>query len=217
MNKKNLSGLITVALLSATLAAPALAHQQGDIIVRAGALMVAPNESSENVGGAFGEFTVSDNTQLGLNFTYMATDNIGIELVAATPFKHDVGLDSLGGTIAEVNQLPPTLLAQYYFGDSGSKFRPYIGAGLNFTVFYDTKFNENGTDQGLTDLDLSNSVGLAAQVGIDYMINDKWLVNASVMYADISTDVTFKLNGADVKAKTDIDPLVYMVSIGYVF
>ena len=64
---------------------------------------------------------------------------------------------------------------------------------------------------------MSNSVGLAALLGIDYMINDKWLVNASVMYADISTDVTFDVGADSYKIKTDIDPLVYMVSIGYVF
>ena len=215
MNKKILSGLITASLLSATLAAPAFAHQQGDIIVRAGAIMVAPNESSDDVLG-LGEFQVSDNTQLGLNFTYMATDNIGIELVAASPFTHEVALEGVG-VIAEVKQLPPTLLAQYYFGDAGSKFRPYVGAGINFTIFFDTEFNANGEANALSDLDLSNSVGLAAQAGIDYMINDKWLVNASVMYADISTDVTFKAGTDDVKIKTDIDPLVYMVSIGYVF
>ncbi len=215
MNKKILSGLITASLLSATLAAPAFAHQQGDIIVRVGALMVAPNESSDDVL-TLGEFEVSDNTQLGLNFTYMATDNIGIELVAASPFSHEVSLGDLG-VIAEVHQLPPTLLAQYYFGNASSKFRPYVGAGVNFTVFYDTKFNDTGTGANLSNLDMSNSVGLAAQAGIDYMINDKWLVNASVMYADISTDVTFKAGTEDVKIKTDIDPLVYMVSIGYVF
>jgi len=213
MNKKILSGLITASLLSATLAAPAFAHQQGDIIVRAGAIMVAPNESSENVLGSLGEFQVSDDTQLGLNFTYMATDNIGIELVAASPFSHEVALEGLG-TIADVKQLPPTLLAQYYFGDASSKFRPYVGAGINFTVFFDTEFNDT---TGLKDLDLSNSVGLAAQVGIDYKINEKWLVNASVMYADISTDVTFNDGTVDYKYKTDIDPLVYMVSVGYVF
>ncbi|PKH07278.1 outer membrane protein OmpW [Moritella sp. Urea-trap-13] len=216
MNKKILSGLITASLLSATLAAPAFAHQQGDFIVRAGAMMVVPNESSGEVLETLGEFQVNDNTQLGLNFTYMATDNIGIELVAATPFTHEVGLGATG-VIAEVKHLPPTLLAQYYFGDASSKFRPYVGAGVNFTIFFDTEFNDTGTAAKLTDLDMSNSVGLAAQVGMDYKINDKWLVNASVMYADISTDVTFKADGVEQKVKTDLDPLVYMVSLGYVF
>jgi outer membrane protein len=217
MNKEISSGLITATVLSIAIAAPAFAHQKGDIIMRAGAIVVAPNESSENVLGSLGEFKVNDNTQLGLNFTYMATDNIGIELVAATPFTHEVALEGLGGTIAEVKHLPPTLLAQYYFGNSGSNFRPYVGAGVNLTVFFDTDLNSNGTEKGLSNLDMSNSFGLAAQVGIDYKINQKWLINASVMYADISSDVTFDVGADSYKIKTDIDPLVYMVSVGYVF
>ncbi len=215
MNKNILSGFITAALLSAGIAAPAVAHQEGDIIVRGGAIVVAPNESSDDVLG-LGEFKVNSNTQLGLNFTYMATDNIGVELVAATPFSHEISLDGLG-KIADAKHLPPTLLGQYYFGNPDSKFRPYVGAGINFTVFFDTEFNGTGTANKLSDLDMSNSWGLAAQAGVDYKIDEKWLINASVMYADIGTDVTFKADGTPVKIKTDIDPLVYMISVGYVF
>lgn len=76
--------------------------------------------------GSLGSFNVSNNTQLGLTFTYMATDNIGVELLAATPFRHKVGTGPTG-TIATVHQLPPTLMAQWYFGDAQSKVRPYVG------------------------------------------------------------------------------------------
>jgi len=217
MNKKTLSGLITASLLSATLAAPAFAHQEGDFIVRAGAAMVAPNESSDDVAG-LGEFSIEDDTQLGLNFTYMYSDNIGIELVAASPFTHEVSLDNVG-VIAEVNQLPPTLLVEYYFGNAQSKLRPYVGVGINYTIFFDDSFtgNPNASSLNLNSLELSNSVGVAAKIGLDYKLSDKWLVNASVMYADINTDVEFKSGNTDIKIDTDIDPFVYMVSLGYVF
>lgn len=215
MNKKILSGFITATLLSTAIAAPAFAHQKGDIIMRAGAIVVAPNESSEDVLG-LGEFSVNNNTQLGLNFAYMITDNVGVELVAATPFSHEISLDGVG-VIAETKHLPPTLLAQYYFTTPVEKLRPYVGAGVNFTNFFDNDFNQNGKDANLSGLDMDNSWGLAAQAGIDYKINEKWLVNASVMYADISTDVTFRAGNDAVKIKTDIDPWVYMVSVGYVF
>ncbi|MBW8182403.1 outer membrane protein OmpW [Shewanella nanhaiensis] len=218
MMKKNIvSGLVAAALLSAGFASSVAAHQAGDIIVRAGAVVVAPNESSDDVAG-FGEFEVSNNTQLGLNFGYMLTDNIGIELLAATPFSHDVSLN-IGGVstkIAETKQLPPTLVVQYYFGSADSKLRPYIGAGVNFTNFFDNEFT-NDLDGALTDLSLSNSWGLAAQVGIDYQVNKNWLVNASVWYAQIDTDVKFNLGDAPVTIQTDIDPWVYMVSVGYTF
>ncbi|MCL1147034.1 outer membrane protein OmpW [Shewanella sp. 10N.261.52.F9] len=214
MNKKIVSSLIATALLTTGFASSVSAHQAGDIIVRAGAVVVAPNESSQDVLG-LGEFSVGDNTQLGLNFGYMLTDNIGIELLAATPFSHDVSLDGVG-KIAETKHLPPTLVAQYYFGDANSKLRPYIGAGVNFTNFFDNEFT-NDLGGALTDLSMTNSWGVAAQVGLDYQINDSWLVNASVWYAQISTDVKFNYLGDAQKVETDIDPWVYMVSVGYTF
>ena len=214
MNKNIVSGLIATALLTTGFTSSVFAHQAGDIIIRAGVAVVAPNESSPVVAD-IAEFSVSDDTQLGLNFGYMITDNIGIELLAASPFSHDISLGSLG-KIAETKHLPPTLVAQYYFGDANSKLRPYIGVGVNFTNFYDNEFT-NDLDGALTDLSMSNSVGLAGQVGIDYQINQSWLVNASVWYAQISTDVKFNLGEDAVKIETDIDPWVYMVSVGYTF
>ncbi|MCL1093318.1 outer membrane protein OmpW [Shewanella kaireitica] len=215
MNKNIVSGLIATALLTTGFTSSALAHQAGDIIVRAGVAAVTPNESSPVVAD-IAEFSVSNNTQLGLNFGYMLTDNIGIELLAATPFSHDISLGSLG-KIAETKHLPPTLVAQYYFGNANSKLRPYVGVGVNFTNFFDNEFTQEAKDLGLSELSLSNSWGVAAQVGIDYQMNDNWLINASVWYAQISTDVTFNLGDAPQNVETDIDPWVYMVSVGYTF
>ncbi|PWH02887.1 outer membrane protein OmpW [Shewanella xiamenensis] len=218
MNKTTVSTLIAATLLAAGFSASVSAHQAGDIIVRAGAVVVAPNESSDDVvipGKNLGEFQVSNNTQLGLNFGYMLTDNIGIELLAATPFSHDVSLNGVG-KIAETKHLPPTLVAQYYFGDAQSTLRPYIGVGVNYTNFFDNEFT-NDLGGALTDLSMSTSWGLAAQAGIDYQVNKNWLVNASVWYAQISTDVKFKLAGDTKVIDTDINPWVYMVSVGYTF
>ena len=119
-------------------------------------------QGSDNVLNV-GHFDVNNNTQLGLTFGYMVTDNIGVELLAATPFEHKVTLTGVG-KIAKVKHLPPTLMAQYYFGHSEDKLRPYLGAGLNFTTFFDEKFNNNETVNalGLNSLDLKNSWGFAA-------------------------------------------------------
>ena len=212
MNKCFAKGIVAAALISAGFATQA--HQAGDIIVRAGIATVAPNESSPVVADV-AEFGVNNNTQLGLNFGYMLTDNIGVELLAATPFSHDVSLGALG-KIAETKQLPPTLVAQYYFGNADSKFRAYVGVGVNFTNFFDNEFT-NDLDGALTDLSIENSWGWAAQVGADYQVYKSWLVNASVWYANIETDVKFKMAGNDVSVATDINPWVYMVSIGYTF
>jgi len=214
MNKTTVSTLIAATLLAAGFSASVSAHQAGDIIVRAGAVVVAPNESSDDVAGN-GEFQISNNTQLGLNFGYMLTDNFGVELLAATPFSHDVSLKGVG-KIAETKHLPPTLVAQYYFGDAQSALRPYVGVGVNYTNFFDNEFT-NDLNGALTDLSMSTSWGLAAQVGLDYQVNKNWLVNASVWYAQISSDVKFKLAGDTVVIDTDINPWVYMVSVGYTF
>ncbi|WP_076496755.1 outer membrane protein OmpW [Shewanella morhuae] len=214
MRKNTVSAVVAASLLAIGFSASVSAHQAGDIIIRAGVAVVAPNESSQDVAGN-GEFIINNNTQLGLNFGYMLTDNLGIELLAATPFSHDVSLKGVG-KIADTKQLPPTLVAQYYFGDAQSALRPYIGVGVNYTNFYDSEFT-NDLNGALTDLSLSNSWGVAGQVGLDYQLSKNWLVNASVWYMQISTDVKFNLAEAPVKIETDIDPWVYMVSVGYTF
>lgn len=215
MNKCFAKGLVAAAILATGFAAQA--HQAGDIIVRAGAVTVAPNESSQDVAG-LGEFEINNNTQLGLNFGYMVTDNIGVELLAATPFSHDVSLRGVG-KIAETKHLPPTLVVQYYFGKADSQLRPYIGAGVNFTNFFDNDFKKNdaAAPLNLNSLSIKNSWGFAAQVGLDYQVNKNWLVNASVWYADIGTDVKFKAGDTPITIKTDVNPMVYMVSVGYTF
>ncbi|QIZ75644.1 outer membrane protein OmpW [Ferrimonas lipolytica] len=210
MMKKTILSAAIVTLL----AAPALAgHEAGDFIVRTGVIQVAPDESSGDVLG-LGELSVDEDTQVGLNFTYMLTSNWAVEVLAATPFSHDVSV--AGMDVAEVTHLPPTVMAQYYFGQG--KFRPYVGAGVNYTLFWDEEFNGTGKSLELSDLELDNSVGLAAQIGIDYEINNDWLVNASIWYIDIGTDVDFKAGGESVDSiSLDIDPWVYMVSVGYSF
>lgn len=212
--KKLTVALLTLGALSA--AVPAQAHEAGEFFIRAGSATARPNESSKNVLG-LGHFDVSNNTQLGLTFTYMATDNIGIELLGATPFRHKVGLKGAGGNIATVHHLPPSLVAQWYFGDAGSKLRPYVGAGINYTFFFDEKFDSNGKEKGLSNLSLSHSWGAAGVVGLDYMLNKDWLLNASVWYMDMNSDVSFKAAGQRHTYNLDIDPWVFMFGAGFRF
>ncbi|MFP8966164.1 outer membrane protein OmpW [Pokkaliibacter sp. CJK22405] len=212
--KKAALSLCALAV-SAALIAPVSAHEAGDIIVRAGALNVSPHESSDDVLG-LGEFNLTDNTQLGLTFSYMVTDNWGVELVAATPFNHSVSLNGVG-KIASAKHLPPTLLGQYYFGQSDSAIRPYVGLGVNYTFFFDEDFSSTGKSAGLSDLDMSSSWGLAAEAGVDLKLTDNIYANASVWYMDIDTDVTFNAGGSRQKIKTEIDPVAFMIGAGYRF
>jgi len=200
---------------AAAFPAVANAHQAGDVIFRVGTATVRPTEGSDNVLG-LGSFDINNNTQMGMTLGYMFTDNIGVELLAATPFQHKVGLKSTG-TIAEVKQLPPSLMAQYYFGDKLDKLRPYLGVGINYTTFYDTNFNQTGRDAGLSDLSVKDSWGVATQAGLDYNLDENWLINMSVWWMDIDTEVKFKAGGEQQNMNTRIDPWVFMFGVGYRF
>ncbi|WP_298720621.1 OmpW family outer membrane protein [uncultured Oceanisphaera sp.] len=194
-------------LVAAALMAPsAFAHQAGDILVRGGAMTVAPTTDSEDT------FDVDSNTQLGLTFSYMVTDNWGVELLAATPFSHGVSLKG-SGEVANVKHLPPTLMAQYYFGNAQSKVRPYIGAGINYTFFFDEE--SRGDLQAIdANVEADDSWGLAAQAGVDMDVTDNLFVNGSIWYMDIDTDVSVNGNYVDT---ANIDPIGLMVGLGYRF
>ncbi len=204
------------ALILSSLSGNVWAHDAGEFFIRAGSATVRPTAGSDNVLNSLGGFNVDNNTQLGLTFTWMATDNVGVELLAATPFRHKVGTGPTGD-IATVHQLPPSLMAQWYFGDASSQVRPYIGAGVNYTTFFDESFNSTGKAAGLSDLNLKDSWGAAGQVGLDYLINRNWLINMSVWYMDIDTEVKFKASGVQQNVNTRLDPWVFMFSGGYRF
>lgn len=196
-------------LIAAAFASPAvLAHQAGDILVRGGLAFVSPQTSSDDVLGT-GELDIDSNMQLGLTLSYMLTDNWGVELLAATPFSHSVSTPGLG-EVAKVKHLSPTLMAQYYFGDANSKVRPYVGAGINYTTFFDEE--GRGALAG-TDVSVDSSWGLAGQVGLDMAINDRWFVNASAWLIDIDTDVHTAVGTIN----TSIDPVAFMFGVGYRF
>ncbi|MBT9243397.1 outer membrane protein OmpW [Vibrio splendidus] len=216
--KKTVCGIAVIAALMST---NVLAHKEGDFIIRAGAATVSPNDSSGAVlDNSDLEFSVDSDTQLGLTFGYMFTDNISFEVLAASPFSHNISVNGLG-KVADTKHLPPTFMVQYYLGQANSDFRPYVGAGINYTVFFDESLNGTGKSAGLSDLSLDDSWGLAANIGIDYMINEDWFLNASVWYADIGTTAKYKqtVNGTTTQYSTDvdIDPWVFMIGGGYNF
>lgn len=242
--------ILAASVLAIALAAPmAQAHKAGDFIIRAGAVTVNPHESSSNVKidrGALagnsigGKATLNSDTQLGLNFAYMITDHIGVELLGATPFTHDVhikgtslGAAGLGGEangkLGKVSHLPPTLSVVYYPADPAQAFQPYVGVGVNYTWFFDESLS-NSARKGTaaySNFRVRNTWGWAAQIGADYMITDNILLNAQVRYINIDTQATVDVNGLQAagiapinsRAKVDLDvnPWVYMVGIGYKF
>jgi outer membrane protein len=232
MNKSMLSA----SLVAFALAAP-LAHafEAGDILLRAGAITVNPQADSSSVkvdqgplAGADlgGKATLSSDTQLGLNFAYMLTNHLGIELLAATPFEHDVklkgtALSAANGKLGTLKHLPPTLSLVYYPLDPKSAFQPYVGGGINYTYIYDEHVGSQAQSAGFSNFKAENSWGLAWQVGADYMLTDNIMINAQVRYIDIDTRATVENNsiapGTRARVDVDVDPFIYMVGLGYKF
>ncbi|MBE0481938.1 MAG: outer membrane beta-barrel protein [Bacterioplanes sp.] len=187
----------------AMIAVPTMAYEAGDIMVKAGVINVNPKDDNLNLGGGT-KVQVEDDTQLGLTLTYMVTPHIGVEVLAATPFKHSATID--GDRIGTTQHLPPTVSVQYYpLSASGSEWQPYVGLGVNHTFFYD----EKGALDTLKGLD--RSWGLAYSAGLNYHIDDNWMANVAVWKVDI--DAELRAVGKDV----EIDPLVIMVGAGYKF
>ncbi|MBN7768329.1 outer membrane beta-barrel protein [Marinobacter daepoensis] len=206
--------ILAAAVMAAAPAAQAF--EAGDFVVRAGAVHVAPDDSSDEVRLAGGVATGSDvavdtNTQLGIRGTYMFTSHLGLGVLAATPFKHNItGKDGLldGADIGETKHLPPTITLQYYPMASTSALQPYAGVGVNYTTFFEEKSD-------LGELELDDSVGVAVEFGVDYMLSEQFGLNAAVWWADIDTEAEIK--GVTEKLDVEIDPMVYMVGFTYKF
>ncbi|MFO1402216.1 MAG: OmpW family outer membrane protein [Steroidobacteraceae bacterium] len=175
----------------------------GDLLIRGGVHNVDPKSSNDL------EVDVSSNATLSVGVTWFLTKNIAVDLLGALPFKHDID-DASGaglGTIATVKHLPPTLGVQYHFNPGGT-FDPYVGAGLNVTLF----FSEEGKGAlAGVDVSASSSVGPALQLGGDFALGKDWVLGVDLRWAKIGTDVS--IGGVDV-GKLDLDPLVYGITIG---
>lgn len=214
--------LLSAATIAGVLATPAQA-KQGDVLIRLRGIMVAPNEKSGSVLPGFaGEKVSVDNAVAPeVDFTWMATDHIGFELIAATT-KHSASgrTGTIGsiGKLASTWVLPPTLTAQYHFVPQG-KVRPYVGAGINYTLFY----NEDASTAlegavGKTKVHMSDSFGWAAQAGVDIDLTDKVFLNFDIKYIDIDTNARLSTSAAGVqKVHVELDPLVVGVGMGMRF
>jgi outer membrane protein len=191
-----------IVLAAIVAAAAPLAHGQdvGGWIWRAGVHSVQPKSDNHSI------VNVDSAEMLTFNGTYMFGSNWGVEVLAALPFTHDINLNG-GGKAAETKQLPPTLSLQYHFNPRG-RVRPYIGAGLNYTIFFSE--DTTGALAGAK-LELDPSFGVAAQAGLDIDIASNWFVNADVRWFDIDTDA--KLNGAKI-GTVEIDPYGLGISVG---
>lgn len=171
---------------------------------------VLPNESA-TIGTIGGDVEIGKNFIPELDFTYYFTENIAAELILGTT-NHDV--KAVNTTLGNVNLgdvwlLPPTLTLQYHFNISD--FKPYIGAGVNYTIFY------NADPGAVVDVDYEDSFGYALQLGFDYDLDDTWFLNVDAKYIGLSTDVSVNAGVATVPAEVDINPLLIGFGVGMRF
>jgi outer membrane protein len=172
--------------------------------VRLRAVTVSPDESSTVSNGS--KVNAKPVTVPEIDFTYFITKNVAAELILATN-RHDMyaGATDLG----HVKLLPPTLTLQYHFMPEET-FRPYVGAGVNYTFFYDSK-----PGAGLNSVDYDDGFGYALQVGADYMLDENWGINFDVKKVYLNTDVS--VNNGAVTADVDLDPWIIGTGITYKF
>jgi outer membrane protein len=211
-----LGSILGLAALSC--AAPAMAQEKGDVLIRVRAIMVSPNEKSGSVQPTFpgGRVGVTDSYAPEVDFTYMISDHIGTELIVATT-KHQVqgrgslsGIDHLAGTWV----LPPTLTLQYHFLPH-AKVRPYVGAGVNYSIFYSSKASDALKSAiGSTNVHLNDSFGYALQAGLDFDIAPGVFANIDVKYLDIDTKARLTTGSLVNRVNVRIDPLVFGIGIG---
>ncbi|WP_417827554.1 OmpW/AlkL family protein [Thalassospira sp.] len=204
-----LGGMMAATLLAANPAAAQTAEfktkQAGDILIRGRVLGVVPDEDV-NSNTLAGEGKIDNDAIPELDFSYFVTDNIALELIAGTS-QHDVTWND-GKDLGSVRLLPPTLTLQYHFMPE-SRWSPYIGAGVNYTFFYDSEPGE------FSSVKYDDGFGYAFQAGFDYAISGPWSLNVDIKKIYLDTDVS--VNNGAVKADADIDPWLFGVGIGYRF
>ena len=196
--------LAVAALALAT--SPALAQSAGSWTFGIGAHQVAPKSDNGTLTATpLGDLRmeVGNNARPTITAEYFIRDNLGLEVLAALPFQHDIAVAGVG-KVGSTKHLPPTVSLQYHFGKG--KVRPFVGLGVNYTTFFSTK--SEGPIAG-ANLDLSDSWGLAGHVGVDFQVSERGALRIDYRQIDIDTDV--EVDGAKL-GTANIDPLVYGVA-----
>lgn len=213
--KKSVLALTLLSAVSAPVFADAQGNQDSPWVFRGTLAYVAPNDDSGPVLGNDG-VTVDASFGLGLSFTYMLNQSWGIEVLAASPFTHDItGTGALAGLdIGDTKQLPPTLSVTYHWGDNTTY---HAGAGLNYTKFFEEDTSDALTTAlgaETTALKLDASTGLSIQFGFDTPLNKDWNLSGTVYYKDIDTTGDIYVNGAKAASvDVEIDPIVWTLGV----
>lgn len=204
MHKKVLVGILAAAGLFSA----GVAQAEGPFMVRARAVYLDwENKNQEGLQNAAGKIEADKRWIPEVDLSYFFTKNIAAELVLTYP--QQVDIKAGGAKLGHVDALPPSLMLQYHFTDMGA-FKPYVGLGVNYTIFTKNSFN---TALGKISVD-NSTVGLAGQIGADFMLDKNWSVNVDAKYIQMETDV--KAGGTKI-GKLGLNPVTWGVGLGYRF
>jgi outer membrane protein len=189
---------------------PVATQSPWQVRLRALGVITRNNGSVDGISGS--GLSYSDTVVPEADISYFFTDNISAELILGTTYANVRGEGSIAG-LGEIGKtwlLPPTLTLQYHFTDFGA-FQPYLGAGVNYTVFY----NQSG--KSADSLDVKNTFGVALQAGFDYMFDEHWGANLDVKKIFLRPDFDATVGGANVSGKAKLDPWLIGAGVTYRF
>lgn len=205
--------LAALALAGGAHAQDFIPKAQGRVVLDLRVSQVAPQGDdpvTTLAGAASGlKAKVGKDVMPTIGVQYFFTDNVAVEVIAGTT-QHTVRAQGPGVDIAvkETWVLPPVVTLQYHFAPS-AKVSPYVGAGINYMLFY------SGKDKNGFNFDVDNGFGTALQAGVDIALQGHWTLNADVKKVFFETDATD--NKAGLKSKVTLDPVVLSVGLGYRF
>jgi outer membrane protein len=220
---------LAASVIALACAAPVLAHEPGEVIVRVG---VAYQDPDQSMNTGYSKLKESGMAQLGASATFMVAPHVGLGITATSPFSYTLRDRRIHGhgydhhRIGNIYQASPTIGAQFFFLSATSRVQPYIGAGVNYTA-YDTDISHRARDYGYKKIKMDNSWGWALQLGVDVLLSKHWLLNASVQRLEAEGDgkITCRSHSsggrpflcANSKWSADIDPWIYSISAGFKF
>lgn len=219
---KKLSTIIAVLAGVALLGSTALAQNsdsktgEGPWLVRLRMLAMNNADRSAPFSAAGVNFPnnsvrVSSKVFPEVDFTYFMNKNFAAELVLTYPQDHAVSVAGLG-RIGTIHHIPPVLTLQYHIPLEKTRFKPYFGAGFNFTWVTDSDLTAAGIPLDIT----RTSIGFAYQFGVDYDLGHHFSLNLDYKHVNLNPDVKVRATGAKL-TNAQIDPDLLSVGIGYHF
>ena len=216
MKVKHLAFTLAIAALALGGTVGATQASASAFVVKVGVADVVPQSNTGSILGGAASLDIGNSVRPSITGEFMITPNLGVELLAAWPFRNTIkatspALGLKGDKVATVDVLPPTLSLQWHFLPDKT-VSPFIGVGVNYTIMFDEDTNI-GPLAG-NNVDIDNSWGVAAHVGVDFNLEKNWLITADLRWIQMRNDV--KLNGA-YAGTVDVNPWVWGLSVGYRF